>query len=128
MKGKAMKRTLPRIIVLTLLLAFLPIALVPARAQDKKGKVSPALQPYIDNKTIAGAVVIVADKDNILTHESVGFLDLLAMLAMPLDALFWIASMTKPITGAALMMLVDEGKLKLDDPIEKYLPEFKGQW
>ena len=47
---------------------------------------------------------------------------------MKTDALFWIASMSKPMTATALMMLVDEGKVKLDDPVEKYLPEFKGQW
>jgi len=43
------------------------------------------------------------------------------------DAIFWIASMSKSLTGTALMMLVDEGKVSLDDPMEKYLPEFKGQ-
>ena len=42
--------------------------------------------------------------------------------------MFWIASMTKPMTAAALMMLVDEGKVSLDDPVEKYLPEFKNVW
>ena len=47
---------------------------------------------------------------------------------MPPDALFWIASMSKSITATALMMLVDEGKVKVDDPVEKYLPEFKGEW
>jgi CubicO group peptidase (beta-lactamase class C family) len=47
---------------------------------------------------------------------------------MGTDSLFWIASMTKPITSAALMMLVDEGKVKLDDPVSKYLPEFAEQW
>ena len=46
---------------------------------------------------------------------------------MQTDSLFYIASMTKSFTGAAVMMLVDEGKLTLDDPVEKYLPEFKGQ-
>ena len=46
---------------------------------------------------------------------------------MRADALFWIASTSKPITVAAFMMLVDEGKINLDDPVEKYLPEFKGQ-
>src|SRR5262245_30021076 len=43
------------------------------------------------------------------------------------DSIFWIASQSKPITAAALMLLVDEGKMALDDPVEKYLPEFKGQ-
>ena len=46
---------------------------------------------------------------------------------MRTDCLFWIASMSKPMTATALMMLVDEGKVKLDDPVEKYLPEFQGQ-
>ena len=47
---------------------------------------------------------------------------------MRTDALFWIASQSKPMTATALMMLVDEGKVNVDDPVEKYLPEFKGQW
>ncbi len=47
---------------------------------------------------------------------------------MHTDCLFWIASQSKPITAVALMMLVDEGKVHVDDPVEKYLPEFKGQW
>ena len=47
---------------------------------------------------------------------------------MRTDALFWIASLAKPMTAAALMMLVDEGQMQLDDPVETYLPEFKGQW
>src|SRR5688572_15290183 len=123
-----MKSQLVRGICILVLLAFLPLALVPARGQDKKGKIASALQPFVDNKSLAGAVTIVADKDKVLSHDAVGFLDIMAMLQMPLDALFWIASMTKPITAAALMILVDEGKVKLDDPIEKYLPEFKGHW
>src|SRR5262249_20987255 len=45
---------------------------------------------------------------------------------MTKDSLFWIASMSKPVTGVAVMILVDEGKVNLDDPVEKYLPEFKG--
>jgi CubicO group peptidase (beta-lactamase class C family) len=116
-----------RHLCLALLLAFLPVAFAPARAQEK-GRVSVALQPFVDSKSLAGAVVLVADKDKVLAHESVGFADIARMLSMPLDAIFWIASMTKPITGAALMILVDDGKVKLDDPIEKYLPEFKGHW
>jgi CubicO group peptidase (beta-lactamase class C family) len=47
---------------------------------------------------------------------------------MRTDSVFWIASMSKPITATALMMLVDEGKVKLDDPVSKYLPEFAEQW
>src|SRR5208282_1591575 len=54
-----------------------------------------------------------------------GWADIAAKMMMPLDALLWIASMSKPITAAALMMLVDEGKVSLNDPVEKYIPEFK---
>lgn len=123
-----MVRSNVRGVCFAVLLAFLPIALVPARGQEAKSKIASALQPYVENKTIAGAVTLVADKERVLSHDAVGFADLARMLAMPLDALFWIASMSKPITGAALMMLVDEGKVKLDDPVEKYLPEFKGHY
>ncbi len=123
-----MKHLFSRSICLSLLIAFVPLALVPARGQETKGKISSALQPYVDSKSLAGAVTLVATKDRVLSLETVGFADIARMIAMPFDAIFWIASMTKPITGAALMMLVDEGKVNLDDPIEKFLPEFKGQW
>jgi len=63
----------------------------------------------------------------VLAVEAVGFADIGAGKKMPEDAIFWIASQTKSFTGVALMMLVDEGKIALDDPVEKYLPEFKGQ-
>src|SRR6187431_3084199 len=52
---------------------------------------------------------------------------LAAAVSAQADAMFWIASMSKAITAAGLMVLVDEGKVALDDPVEKYLPEFKGQ-
>jgi CubicO group peptidase (beta-lactamase class C family) len=89
--------------------------------------VAAVLQPFVERKTVAGAVALVANKEKILTLEALGFADIAANKAMTTDATFWIASMTKPFTAAALMILVDEGKVKLDDPIEKFLPEFKGQ-
>ncbi len=94
---------------------------------DKPGPLSPALQSLVDRHVIAGAVVLVADGDKVLDLEAAGYSSLATKAPMKTDALFWIASMTKSITGTALMMLVDEGKLSLDDPVEKYLPEFKGQ-
>jgi CubicO group peptidase (beta-lactamase class C family) len=86
------------------------------------------LQPFVDRHSLAGAVLLVASKDRVLDLEAVGFADIAAGQPMATDALFWIASQSKPITAAALMMLVDEGKVKLDDPVEKYLPEFTGLW
>ncbi len=85
------------------------------------------LQPLVANQTIAGAVTLVANKDQTVYLESVGYRDLAAKTPMPTDAMFWIASTSKPMTATAVMMLVDEGKINLDDPVEKYLPEFHGQ-
>jgi CubicO group peptidase (beta-lactamase class C family) len=86
-----------------------------------------ALQPFIDQHVISGGVTIVATKDKILDEEAFGLADVETQRPMTTDSLFAIASMTKPMTITALIMLVEEGQVSLDDPVEKYLPEFKGQ-
>jgi CubicO group peptidase (beta-lactamase class C family) len=86
-----------------------------------------ALQSFVDKHELAGAVALVVDKDKVLAVEAVGFADIAREKAMKTDAMFWIASQSKPMTATAVMMLVDEGKIALDDPVEKYLPEFRGQ-
>lgn len=96
-------------------------------AADPPKPIAPQLQPFVDSHVLAGAVTLVASKDKVLDLSSVGFADVAGKKPMTNDALFWIASMSKPITASALMILVDEGKVKVDDPVEKYLPEFKGQ-
>jgi CubicO group peptidase (beta-lactamase class C family) len=104
------------------------VSLLPAPAQDKAPattKISEALKPFVDNHSLAGAVTLVADRKKVLSLEAVGAADIANNRPMLIDAIFWIASMSKPITAAALMILVDEGKVNLDDPVEKYLPEFK---
>lgn len=88
---------------------------------------SPCIQPYIDRHELAGAVMFVADKEGMLAAEAIGWADLGAKIPMAADSLFWIASQSKPVTAVALMMLVEEGKLTVDDPVEKHLPEFAGQ-
>ncbi len=85
------------------------------------------LAPFVERGELAGAVALVANKDKVLSVTTVGFADMGAKKPMTADAVFWIASQSKGITAAAVMMLVDEGKLSLDDPVEKYLPEFKDQ-
>jgi CubicO group peptidase (beta-lactamase class C family) len=107
----------------TLCLA-LAIPLFPAHAESPPKNLAAVLQPFVDSHSLAGAVVLVANKDKVLDLEAVGYLDVAAKKPMPTDAIFWIASQSKPITGAALMILADEGKVKLDDPVEKYIPEF----
>lgn len=94
---------------------------------QKSPVISKILKPYTDTGAISGAVTLVATKDKIIHHEAFGYADIEADRRMVKDSLFWIASMTKPMTCTALMMLVDEGKVNVDDPVEKYLPEFKGQ-
>lgn len=89
--------------------------------------IADALKPFVEKEELAGAVALVASKDKVLAVEAVGFADRATKRPMTPDALFWIASQSKPITAVAVLMLVDEGKLKLDDAVEKYLPEFKGQ-
>ena len=89
--------------------------------------VATVLQPFIDSHTLAGAVTLVASKDKVLDVEAVGYADIAAKKPMRTDCLFWIASQSKPIAATALMMLVDEGKVNVNDPVEKYLPEFQGQ-
>lgn len=99
-----------------------------ARLLAAEPNIAGALQPFVESGSLAGAVTAVANKEKVLSVETVGFMDVGAKQAMKADCLFWIASMSKPITGTALMILVDEGKVSLDDPVEKYLPEFKGMW
>ena len=83
-----------------------------------------AIQEMITKNEIAGAVTIVATKDKYVHLESTGFADVATKKPMAPDTLFWIASMTKPITGTAILMLQDEGKLNVADRVAKYLPEF----
>ncbi|WP_224367995.1 serine hydrolase domain-containing protein [Hyalangium versicolor] len=83
-------------------------------------------QQQVDEKKTPGVVVLVRRTDRDDTYvKAVGKLDIDQDKPLPEDALFRIASMTKPITSVAVMMLVDDGKLGLDDPISKYLPEWQ---
>src|SRR5688572_26137533 len=83
-----------------------------------------AMQEMIAKNEIAGAVTMVVDKNRVLHVEASGFADIAEKKPMTPETLFWIASMTKPVTGAAILMLQDDGKLSIADPVSKYLPEF----
>ena len=82
------------------------------------------MQAFVDSGYIPGAVTAVVSKDNVLHLGSVGVADYETRSPMAPNHLFWIASMSKPITAVALLMLQDEGKLSVDDPVSKYIPEF----
>ena len=100
-------------------------AVVSAAAPDPTlPGIGSAMQDMIAKNEIAGAVTVVVSKDKVLHLETAGFADVAAKRPMSPDTLFWIASMTKPVTGAAILMLQDEGKLKVGDPVARHLPEF----
>lgn len=86
-----------------------------------------AMQKYVDAHVVSGAVAIVGSAVGIVFQTAVGNQSIEDRKPMANDAIFRIASMTKPITVLGLMMLADEGKISMDDPVEKHLPVFKGQ-
>lgn len=94
-------------------------------SSDRLERIATTVQHDIDDKRIAGAVTLVVRRGKVAWFKAQGMSDREASQAMPTDAMFRICSMTKPITSVAVMMLYEEGKFLLDDPVSKYLPEFK---
>lgn len=86
--------------------------------------VTAAMQPFVDDGVVAGSVVLVSRGAEVVHLEALGSRDREAGEQQRTDDLFWIASMTKPITATALLILQDEGLVNVDDPVSKYVPEF----
>jgi CubicO group peptidase (beta-lactamase class C family) len=91
----------------------------------KPADVAARMQQFVDRKQVSGAVTLVAHKGRVVRLDTVGEADLKTHRPMAKNSMFAIASMTKPITATAIMILQDEGKLSVGDPVSKYLPEFK---
>src|SRR5215831_3475281 len=87
-------------------------------------KISPSLKAVVDAGDLSGLVTLVWRKGEIAQLNIIGKRDIAQNLPMERDTLFRIASMTKPITSVAALMLWEEGKFHLDDPITKWAPEF----
>ena len=122
-----LRRTLP-----LLILPCLYAASAPKSSPEEVGlsaerlkRVHALVQRYIDQGEIAGAVSLVARGGRVAYFESQGVMDLESRRPMAADAIFRLASMTKPITSLAVMMLHEEGRFLLEDPVSKFLPEFK---
>jgi CubicO group peptidase (beta-lactamase class C family) len=100
-------------------------ALSQALALDaaKLAAIHPAMEEAVKAKQAAGIVTLVMEKGKIVHHDAAGMADIAKGRAMEKDALFWIASMTKSVNGAAILCLVDDGRLSLDEPASKWLPE-----
>jgi len=85
------------------------------------------LQRAVQRNAVPGLVAVVANKDRIIYEVAAGLADVAHRKPMRKDAIFRIASMTKPYTSVAAMMLIEQGKLSLDDPVSKYIPSFKNR-
>lgn len=125
---------LPTKIALFVVLAAVPLvaAILPNAKPEEVGfsterlqKIHQMLQRRIDAGDIAGAVTLVARNGRIAHFETHGLMDIETSKPMAKDAIFRLASMTKPVTGVAIMMLVEDGKVRLMDPVSKFIPEFK---
>ncbi|RFC43085.1 MAG: beta-lactamase class C family [Verrucomicrobia bacterium] len=108
--------------------AFLVFALPLAPTSVRADLVSSKMGEFVEKGVVSGAVTLVANKKGIEHWEAVGKSDLASGREMQKTDLFWIASMTKPMTALCVLMLQERGLLSVEDPVEKYLPEFKGQW
>jgi CubicO group peptidase (beta-lactamase class C family) len=84
------------------------------------------MQRLIDAKSFSGAVTLVARNGRIAHFEAQGLMDLESKKPMQKDAIFRIMSMTKPVVGVSVMMMIEEGKVRLTDPVAKFIPELKG--
>jgi CubicO group peptidase (beta-lactamase class C family) len=127
----------PRLVVFTLLLAFcagtaaaqeLKAIAQPEQlgfSADRLKRITDTYQGYVERGELPGAVLLIARNDKLAYVEAIGYQDREKKTAMKQDAIFRLASMTKPIVSVAAMMLVEEGKLDLVRPVAFYLPEFK---
>ena len=124
-----MIRKLPILLVMPLLLAAAsPDPQKAGMDLERLARIPARMRVFVDQGRMAGAVTLVARHGAIAEFDAVGMQDIEAHKPMRTDSIFQIMSMTKPVTSVGIMMLAEEGKLSLIDPVEKHLPEFRGQW
>ena len=95
-------------------------------SSERLARIHEMVQRHMDAHDISGAVTLVARNGKVVHLEAHGLADIEAKKPMSKDSLFWIMSMTKPVVGTATLMMMEEGKLRLTDPVSKFIPEFKG--
>ena len=93
---------------------------------ERLGRIPARMKEFVEQGTIAGAVTLVARHGVVASLEAVGYQDLETKMPMRTDSIFQIRSMAKPVTAVGIMLLQEDGRLALDDPVEKHLPEFRG--
>ncbi len=94
-------------------------------SSERLKRINEFVQRHIDAQDISGAITIVARRGRVAHFQVQGLMDVASKKPMSKDTIFRIASMSKPVVGVAIMMLVEEGKLRLGDPISRFIPEFK---
>ncbi len=95
-------------------------------SSERLKRIDQMIQRRIDAGELSGAVTIVARKGKVVHLEAQGVMDLESKKPVTKDTMFRVASMTKPVTGLAIMMMIEEGKVRLTDPVSHYIPEFRG--
>ncbi len=95
-------------------------------SSERLTRIHDMVQRHIDAHDISGAVTLVARNGKVAHFEAHGLADVDAKKPMSKESLFWIMSMTKPVVGTATLMMLEEGKLRLTDPVSRFIPEFKG--
>lgn len=120
--------------LLTFLLALLPLVAAsdPVKpesvgfSEERLTRIHETIQRHIDARNISGAVTLVARKGRIAHFQAHGLMDVEAKRPMSKDSIFRIFSMSKPVAGVAILMLLEQGKVRLNDPLSKYVPELRG--
>src|SRR5262245_28096600 len=93
-------------------------------SSEALGKLDEGMQGLVDKQHLAGIVTLLARRGQVVQYKAYGVKDLAAKTPMTIDTIARIYSMTKPVTGVAMMMLYEEGKWRPSDPIAKHIPEF----
>src|SRR6187200_1803083 len=93
-------------------------------SSERLQRINQVIQRYIDGGEVTGAVTMVSRRGKVAHFEAHGLMDLEKKTPMRKDGVFRIASMSKPITAVAILMLMEEGRLRLTDPVSKFIPEF----
>ena len=121
-----------RRLVIALVALSLTAGVVPSGKPEDVGlsterlqRINEVVQRYIDSNQISGAVTVVSRRGKVAHFEAQGLMDIESKAPMRKDAIFRMASMSKPVTGVAILMLMEEGKLRLADPVSRFIPEFK---
>jgi CubicO group peptidase (beta-lactamase class C family) len=109
-----------------LIVIFLPLSSALAQTAASLDSIPARMHDVIVSNQVPGAVTVVATRDSVVRMNAQGWADPEHKAFMRVDSIFWIASMSKPITAIAVLMLVEAGKLSLDDPLAKYVPELAG--